>query len=348
MKSKWLVLLLVCMLSVTLVLGGCGGGGQEGDSQAPAQSSSDSGDSGDDAAPLKAALLTSGPVNDGGWNTQAYEGLLMLRDDLNYEIAFTESVQQADQADIMRDYAKKGFDLIIGHGFEFGDALTTVAAEYPDIKFFQVGGEAVGENLASARFRTGELGYLAGKLAAMVTKSNKIGFVGAMEIPTILGEVKSIQEVVPEINPNATVTTAYTGSWEDINKGKEAALAQIATGVDVIIGIGDACDAGAIQAVDEHEGVYFIGWSGDLNVLSPNKVLTSGVQSVQIMIKQVGEKILDGTFQGVSEILGIPEGVQFLGTWSPETPEDAKAAVLEDEEALKSGAMVIEDTTSTL
>jgi basic membrane lipoprotein Med (substrate-binding protein (PBP1-ABC) superfamily) len=68
MKSKWLVLLLVCMLSVTLVLGGCGGGGQEGDSQAPAQSSSDSGDSGDDAAPLKAALLTSGPVNDGGWN----------------------------------------------------------------------------------------------------------------------------------------------------------------------------------------------------------------------------------------------------------------------------------------
>ncbi|HHU31297.1 MAG TPA: BMP family ABC transporter substrate-binding protein [Clostridia bacterium] len=335
---------MICMLAFSLVLGGCGGGGSQESEQEPSQSS----DSGSEPAPLKAALLTSGPVNDGGWNTQAYEGLLMLKDELGYEIAFTENVQQADQANIMRDYAKKGFDLIIGHGFEFGDALVTVSAEYPDIKFFQVGGEVSGPNLASARFRTGELGYLAGKLAALVTKTNKIGFVGAMEIPTILGEVKSIMEVVPEINPNATVTTAYTGSWEDINKGKEAALAQIATGVDVIIGIGDACDAGAIQAVDEHEGVYFIGWSGDMNKLSPNRVLTSGVQSVQIMIKQVGEKVQNGTFEGVSEILGIPEGVQFLGTWSPETPEEAKAAVIEDENKLKSGEMVIEDATHNL
>jgi len=333
MKSKWLVLLLVAMLSVSLILGGCGGG----------KSSSGSGD-----GKLKAALLTSGPINDGGWNTQAYEGLQMLKDDLGYEIAFTEKVQQADQANIMRDYAKKGFDLIIGHGFEFGDALTTVAAEYPDQKFFQVGGEAVGDNLASARFRTGELGFLTGKLAAMVTKTNKIGFVGAEESPTVKGEVVSIQKIVPEINPKATVTVAYTGSWDDINKGKEAALAQIASGVDVIIGIGDACDAGAIQAVDEKEGTYFIGWSGDLNVLSPNKVLTSGVQSVQIMIKKVGENIQNNAFEGSSEILGIPEGVQFLGTWSPDTPNDAKAAVLEDEEALKSGKMVIEDATSNL
>jgi len=336
------------MLTVSLVLGGCGGGQEAPKEPAETPSSSDSGDSGSEKAPLKAALLTSGPVNDGGWNTQAYEGLLLLKDELGFEIAYTESVQQADQANIMRDYAKKGFDLIIGHGFEFGDALLTVSAEYPDIKFFQVGGEVSGPNLASARFRTGELGYLAGKLAALVTKTNKIGFVGAMEVPTILGEVKAIKEVVPQINPNATVTTAFTGSWEDINKGKEAALAQIATGVDVIIGIGDACDAGAIQACDESEGVYFIGWSGDLNKLSPNKVLTSGVQSVQIMIKQVGEKILNGTFEGNSQILGIPEGVQFLGTWSPETPEDAKAAVLADEEKLKSGEMVIEDTTSQL
>lgn len=338
MKSKWLVVLLVLMLAVSLVLGGCG------------QKAADNNSGGDSSgpAPLKAALLLSGPINDGGWNTSAYDGLMKIKDELGFEVAYTEKVQQADQANIMRDYAKKGYNLIIGHGFEFGDALTTVAAEYPDVKFFQVGGNVTGPNLGSAVFRTGELGYLAGKLAALSTKSNKIGFVGAMEIPTILAEVAAIKDVVAELNPSATVTTAYTGSWEDINKGKEAALAQIASGVDIIIGIGDACDAGAIQACDENEGVYFIGWSGDMNPLSPNKVLTSGVQSVPNMISTAAQAVVDGTFKGESVILGIPEGVQYLGTWSPEVDPQVKADVIKDEEALKSGAMVIEDRASQM
>ena len=96
------------------------------------------------AAPLKAALLMSGVINDGGWNQSAYEGLVKLQDELGYEIAFTEKVQQADQANIMRDYAKKGFNLIVGHGFEYGDALVAVAAEYPEVKFAQVGGGSGG------------------------------------------------------------------------------------------------------------------------------------------------------------------------------------------------------------
>lgn len=326
--SKVLAVLLLFVFALTISVG-CGGQSQDKNA---------SSDTGEKKAP-KAALLLSGPINDGGWNTSAYEGLMELKD-MGYETAYTEKVQKSDQESIMRDYAKKGFTLIIGHGFEFGDALTTVAAEFPDVKFLQVGGAVQGANLASGEFRLGELSYLTGKIAAKVTKTNKVGFVGAMEIPTIQAEVTTIKEVVPQFNPKATVTVAYTGSWEDINKGKEAALAQIANGCDVIIGIGDACDAGAIQAAQE-KGVKFIGWSGDMNKLAPDTVLTSGVQSVPGIITYVGKAVLDGNFKGEHKVYGVAEGVQYLGEFSPSIDAKVKEEALKDQEDIKSGALVL-------
>lgn len=289
---------------------------------------------------LKAALLLSGPINDGGWNTDAYNGLMKLKD-MGYETAYTENVQQADQESILRDYAKKGFNMIIGHGFEYGDALTKVAPDYPDIKFLQIGGSSSnGKNLASGEFRLGELSYILGGIAARTTKTNKVGFVGAQEIPTIQAEVDMIKEQVPKINPKATVTVAYTGSWTDINKGKEAALAQINNGVDIIIGIGDACDAGAIQACQE-KGVKFLGWSGDLNKLAPDIVLTSGVQSVASIIEGVGKDILDGKFVAEHKVYGIAEGKEYLGTFSAKIDPAVKDQAIKDQEDIKSGKLVL-------
>lgn len=289
---------------------------------------------------LKAALLLSGPINDGGWNTDAYNGLGKLKE-MGYEIAYTENVVQADQQTLIRDYAKKGYNLIIGHGFEYGDALTAVATEFPDAKFLQIGGASTnGKNLASGEFRLGQLSYILAGVAARVTKTNKIGFVGAQEIPTIQAEVDTIKEQVPKINSNATVTVAYTGSWTDINKGKEAAMAQINNGVDVIIGIGDACDAGAIQACQE-KGVKFIGWSGDLNSAAPDIVLTSGVQSVSTIISGVGKDIVDGKFSADHKVYGVEEGIEYLGTFSPTLDAAIKDQALKDQEDIKSGKLVL-------
>ncbi len=289
---------------------------------------------------LKAALLLSGPINDGGWNTDAYNGLMKLKEK-GYETAYTENVTQADQESILRDYAKKGFNLIIGHGFEYGDALTAVAKDFSDVRFLQIGGASTnGTNLASGEFRLGQLSYILAGVAARTTKSNKIGFVGAQEIPTIQAEVDTIKEQAPKVNPAVSVTVAYTGSWVDINKGKEAALAQINTGVDVIIGIGDACDAGAIQACQE-KGIKFIGWSGDLNTLAPDIVLTSGVQSVSTIIDGVGQNILEGKFVAEHKVYGVEEGIEFLGTFSPTVDAAVKEQALKDQEDIKSGTLVL-------
>lgn len=337
MKKR--VLFLIMLLALSMLTAGFifAGGKQEAES-AESAGGSEAEETAEEE-PLKAAMLMSGPINDGGWNTSAYEGLKMLESEMGYEIAYTENVKQADQKNLFRNYAKKGYDVIFGHGFEYGDAILEVAKEFPDTYFFNIGGIAQAENVGAAIFAQGELSYLMGKLAAKFTKTDKVGFVGAMEIPSIANEVEVIKKTVKEYNPDASVTVAYTGSWTDVNKGKEAALAQIANDVDVMICIGDACDVGAIRAAEERGDAYVIGWSGDFNSLAPGVVLTSGVQSVPVMVKQVGKQVMNGNFKNEALVLGIKEGVQFPGTWSDSVPADLKAEIMADYEKIKSGEM---------
>lgn len=318
-----MILLLITLLSAGALFAV---GKQEPEAAAP------------EAKVLKAALLTSGFINEGGWNTFAYEGLVELQDKFGFEIANTELVQQSAQKSILRNYAKKVYDLIIGHGFEYGESLVEVAAEFPDIAFYQVGGIALADNVGSAVFKSGPLSYLAGKLAALFTNTNKIGFVGAMEIPTIVREVEVITEVSKEINPDSSVAVTYTGSWTDVNKGKEAALAQINQRVDVIIVIGDACDFGAIKAAEE-AGAYVIGWVGDFNVLSPDVFITSGIQSVHGLIVDQGEAVSKGTFKAKHRDVGIKEVYMYMGTWSDVVPQEIKDEIMADQKAIIDGTL---------
>jgi basic membrane lipoprotein Med (substrate-binding protein (PBP1-ABC) superfamily) len=119
LKSRKLTFLTAMILIVSLLMAGCA-------APAPAPSAPATAEPTQAAEPakvvLKAAMLLSGPINDGGWNTDAYKGLLKLKD-MGYEIVYTENVQQADQESIVRGYAKQGFNLIVGHGFEYGDTL---------------------------------------------------------------------------------------------------------------------------------------------------------------------------------------------------------------------------------
>ena len=315
--KKVLSVLLVMVLLIAVV--GCGGGAEE-PSQEPAAPG--------DPEPIeektwKVALITSGPVNDGGWNTRAFEGLTLLQDEYGFEVSYSENVVQDEQAQVAQEYARLGYDLVVGHGFEFGDALDIAAPLFPETYFLNVGGVAGGvhPNLASAVFENGVLGYLAGRMAAEMTGSGRVGFVGAMEIPTVVAEVEAIVHTVEHFNPGAQVTVAYTGSWVDIGAGYEAALAQIANGTDFLIAIGDAANAGVIQAAQEND-VWTFGWAGDYNYAAPEHVASSGVQSVAVIMELYGKMVQEGTWDNAAATFGIAEGTQFLGTFAPGVPAE--------------------------
>jgi basic membrane protein A len=326
MKRLWHLITAVLLLS--LVLSACGGAAT---TAAPAAT---------EAAKLKIAMLTSGSVTDEGWNQTAYDGLMALKAE-GYEVANTENVAQADQASIIENYVNQGFTVIVGHGFEYGDALTAAAQKHPDVHFIQIGGIATADNLASYVFKPGEGGYVAGVLAFKLSKAHKWGFVGAVEIPTIKADQEAYEMALKQAQPDASVVAAYTGSWVDIPKAKEAALAQISAGVDVILANGDNANVGAIQAAKEKGGVLVIGWTRDQSHLAPDNVAMSIVQRVDVILKNAIADIESGKFKGGNYEVGFKEGIEDISQFGPMVAADAQAAVKQAVEDLKANKIAL-------
>lgn len=323
-KNKRFLLLLISLLTIfALAAAQCGGPATGGAQPAPVKEEAKAKEEAKPAgelAGLKIAMLTSGPINDDGWNQTAYEGLLALQE-AGAEIANTENVAQADQLDLIRSYADQGFTVIVGHGFEYGDALLTAAEEYPDLSFIQIGGIAAnGKNIASFVFRPGEAGYIAGIVAGLMTKSNKIGGVGAVEIPTIAADYTAYATAAKTVNPNISdVPVAYTGSWVDIPKAKEAAIAQI------------------------DSGIYAIGMTRDQNHLSPDLVLTSNVQRIDHILMTAVSQIQDGSIKWANTVVGMAEGAQQMTPLIDSVPAEVKAEVEAVTQAIVDGSIVLDD-----
>ncbi len=328
------LLALILSLIMVLALVACGGG----DADEGADAGTDAGTDGGSAEPVKVALLASSPMNDGGWNEDAYNALLEMQN-RGAEIAYTENVAAADIQSLLRNYADNGFDLILGNGFEYSAPMAEVAPEYPDVYFFANSGDQTnGTNLAGNLFTWGELGYLTGYLAGKMTETNKIGFVGAMETLSIAAEVRAFTDAAKLVNPDAEVTVAYTGSWSDVTKGYEAAQAQINAGCDVLMGIGDACDAGAIQACGESNGkAVFIGFASDMSFHNPEVVVTSGVQGTTRVMLWVYEEMLAGRFPARVLDSGVKDGFQYLGTWCDWIDPELKQELLDEEQKVLAG-----------
>ncbi len=263
----------------------------------------------------KVALVLVGPINDGGWNALAYNGLVRIGENYdNVETSYAENVPYSDYEDVYRMYAEQGFDLVIGHGFEFSDVSAKVSAEYPDTNFVVVNGANVGENLASVSIDNGQVGFMAGALAAMLSESGKVGSIGGLEIPPIVQMVKAFVAGAEYINPDIEVVTAMTGSFEAVAECKEIAVAMVADGADVLMADADQSNLGAIEAADEGD-VYYVGVNADLSAAAPDTVVTTALVDGGVMFTYIYDKFLDGTLEGDYYNIGLKEGAAALAPW---------------------------------
>jgi len=238
------------------------------------------------AKTMRVAMVTSGPTNDHGWHQNALEGLQSIEKELGYEIAYSESVESAQQQNTLRQYAQQGYDLIYCHGYEWGEALKAVAPDFPNVMFVQINATTEGANIVGTNFKFGELGYFAGigyfagMAAGMMTENNKIGIVAAQDAPQVTADSDTIKLGALAVNPDADVNVSFVGSWDDVVKGQQVTQAQIDRGVDVLLIIGDAFAPPAIELA-RSKGIKVIGgWSGDAHDLAPDTVITSAVQDV--------------------------------------------------------------------
>jgi basic membrane protein A len=321
------LLTLSLLVLVSLVVSACG---------APAPEPSEPADT-----PVKVAMILPGSIADQGYNAAAYAGLLAVEETYGAEIAFSEMVQFADHEEIFRGYITEGYNIIVAHGLEFGDAIEVLSPEFPDTKFIIVNGVVAGPNYASLQPQLREATYVAGYVCGTMSETDKVGAIGGFAYPTIVAWLEGFRLGAEAANSDIEATIAYIDSFDDIALGKEAALAQISAGADCVCHIADAAGIGVIQAAEE-EGVRAVGFAFDQNELAPDTVVTSAIVDYGKMILDAVGAILDGTFEfDTVHKPGLASGAISVADFHGLVPEDIVAEAEDIEQQIMSGELEI-------
>ncbi len=292
---------------------------------------------------LKVALCVTGAVNDMGWCQSAYEGLKLVEKEFGCEIAYTENVQPADITSAFTEYASNDYDVVIGHGFQFGDPALEVGELYPDTKFVCIEADASAENVASYTMKCEETGYLQGMLAAGMSQSGNIGFIGPVQGASLVKIMNGYEDGAKEVNPDINYQTAWTGSFTDTALAKEAAQAMIDNGADVIGHCANEAGTGALNAAQD-AGLFATGDSYDQSALAETAILSSAVYHVPELIKTAVNDVKEGNFKGEVKELGMAEGVVELvynKAMLDKIPEDVKKLVDAKEAEIKDGSFKV-------
>jgi basic membrane protein A len=265
--------------------------------------------------PLKVALVLPGPVSDGTFNSAAAKGIKEAQAKYpNLTVSIRENTGMAQSEAALFEYASNGYDVVIGHGFQFAEPAKKIHKQFPKT-WFIVNTAKIAEapNLASVDNRWGDVGYVAGALAGLLTKSGTIGAVGGIPVPVIQEYNEGFERGAKRTRPGSNTLSAYVGSFSDVAKGKEITLALIEKGADVVTATGNESVIGTLEAAKE-KGVLMIGTAFDSASFAPDTIVTTALVNFNVNIDLAISKILDGTIKPESYVLGFNEnGIGMAG-----------------------------------
>ena len=285
---------------------------------------------------IKAGFVYVSPVGDAGYSYAHDQGRKAV-DALDYATtAFVESVPEgADSERVIRNMARKGFDVIFTTSFGYMDPTIKVAKEFPDVAFMHCSGFKKSENVNNFFGRIYQSRYLTGLVAGAMTKSNKLGYVAAFPIPEVIRGINAFAIGAREMNPDAEVRVVWTKTWYDPALEKDAAKSLLDAGCDVIA---QHQDSPAPQEAAQEAGAYSIGYNSDMSSFAPKAHLTSAIWNWGPMYVKTVEQVKNGTWQGnQSEWWSMQDGVVDIAPMGPMVPEDIKAKVNAHKEALQAG-----------
>jgi basic membrane protein A len=261
---------------------------------------------------FRVALLTPGPISDQSWNGGAYQGLLRVRDSLGASVSHVQTKTPAEFEEQFRQYGAQGYDLVIGHGFEFQDAAKRVGPDFPRTVYITTSGTTYGGNVAGIAFAFSDASYLAGLVAGGMSKSGTIGVIGGTELPPVKESFAAFERGAREARPSITILTSYIGNWDDVSAGKEQALAQIERGADIIFQNADAAGLGVFQAARESKRALVIGSNANQNGVAPEVTIGSVVIDLPHAFLTVAKEVKEGRFRARVIELGTKEDVVTL------------------------------------
>src|SRR5436190_3592600 len=267
--------------------------------------------------PLQVGLVFDvGGRGDKSFNDAAYAGLERAKKELSVAVTTLETGEGTDREAALRQLAAGGSQLVFGVGFLFTDDIRQLAKEFPNVKFACVDytvtpGDTLPPNLAALKFREEEGSFLVGALAATLTKTGKLGFVGGMQIPLIRKFEAGYKAGVRAVSPKDEVIVKYAGStgtaFKDPTKGKELALAEYNQGADIIFHASGSTGLGVFEAARERHKLA-IGVDSDQGAEAPGFVLTSMVKRVDKAVFDTIRELAAGRWQGGVHVFGLKEG----------------------------------------
>ena len=349
----------LALVLASAMLAGCGASGHNSGEEAQSESTAET----DDSKPSFVFVCT-GQLGDKSFNDSANEGVMEIAESLGCETRVIEvGRDQTKWEPTFQDLAEEGeYDVIISNGSSSIETIQKVAEEFPEQKFVAFDCTIETDkypNLYAISYKQNEGSYLAGVLAALVTKSdmenaneeNKIGFIGGSEHPIITDFLVGYIAGAKSVDPDIKVYVSYIGSWDDTAKGKETAIAQYNQGVDIIFPAAEQAGLGCVEAAVEM-GKYIIGVDSDQSMLfagvdedKANVILTSVLKNVGDSLVRMANMEIEGTVPwGSYEELGIAENGAGLADneyYQKNVPDEIKTVIEESKQEVIDGNVEI-------
>lgn len=297
-------------------------------------------------AQRRVALVLPGTINDEGFNQSGYEALMRLQKATGAKVAFSENTPPPKFVSTLSNYAAQGYDVVIGQGFEFGDPIMQVAPKYPKTKFINIVGivnqDGKQKNVQVLQIASHQSAYVAGALAGLTTKTNRIGIIGGFPFPSIVSQLEAFRLGAKAVNPNVKANIVYISTFEDLSKAKEAALAQISAGADLLYHVADHAGLAVVRAAQE-KGVMAIGNGLDQHAVAPKAVIvTHLVDYGGTFVRPIAEYFKTGTFKPGMNVYALETGgVHGLSEFRGNIPQAVKDKVLQIQKDVMSGKIQV-------
>jgi simple sugar transport system substrate-binding protein len=278
------------------------------------------------ADPLKIGFVYVGPVGDHGWSYQHDQGRLALEEKFGdkVETTFVESVPEgADAERVIRNLAKAGNKLIFTTSFGFMNPTLKVAKTFKNVTFEHATGYKKSKNMGNYLSKTFEGRYVAGFVAAKMTKSNKIGYIASFPIPEVIRDINTVQLALNKYNPEAELKIIWVISWFDPGKEADAANAMMDQGVDVIL---QHTDSPAAMQAAERRGKFAVGQASDMSSFGPKAHLMSVVDDWAALYIRKTQEVMDGTWKPEDYFGGMAEKDIIIPAFTNMPEEVAKEA----------------------
>ncbi len=287
----------------------------------------------------KVGFVYVGPVGDHGWTYRHDIGRQAVQKALGDKVktTFVESVKEGpDSERVIRQMAAQGHKVIFTTSFGFMNPTLKVAKQFPNVKFEHATGYKRAKNVStySARFYEGR--YVIGKIAAKMTKSNVIGYVGSFPIPEVVRGINAVALAAKSINPDIQIKVAWVNTWYDPGKEGDAAKALIDQGADIIL---QHTDSPAPLQVAESRGVWAVGQASDMHHFAPKAQLTAIIDNWDGYYVARAKAALDGSWKSEDVWGGFNSGMVELAKYNDAIPADVVKLAEETKAAIMDGSL---------